>query len=706
MNVVSITNSNEERSAVHQWALWYFEQGWSVVPVMPGEKRPGVEWAGYQTERASLEQIESWWSDLYKDHGVGVITGAISGLIVIDVDDGEGKDGGDSLDILQLRHDDMPETRTVATGGGGRHFYFKHPGDDVRIKTGVNVLGSGIDVRGDGGFVVAPPTRHPCGKEYAWLDHEHLSDAEPAEMPAWLIELCLDTAQAAPAAVETPTTLYTGAEFNAFGVRVDGREDYMTRLVWARVLEEARRNPIKPVGAYEQPWFDAIFNECWGVYERACKARESTLEAEGRGPSLMRRKIQRAIKKWDGRVLAEAARLNPRKANDWGAYRDGPTSSSEPDLPGPFPASDFAGPAPERQWLVKDWLPVNTVVSLYGDGGTGKTLLAQQLAYAGAVGQPWLGLEMPKFTSLCVFCEDERDEIHRRHEKLKAAFGAIVGNPFGNVWLWPRVGADNLLVTFDRDGTPHIAPFFEAILAEVETNKIDVLILDTAADLFGGNEIVRVQVNYFLKSVCGRAIALANEQGRDLTVLILAHPSQTGRNTGTGESGSTSWNNAVRARLYLRRPEDENAHPDERILACMKANYAVSGEETELRLIWSDGAFAPLTESEHEHQNEALKMVIKREIEEAWDAGKPYKGKRSKRYLDRLMTAKLMADGHAKSNIIHALSQLKEYGEIELVQAKKDGKNQRGWRPVGFEKSNKINGGEHTERWDADDQFG
>src|SRR5262249_23821225 len=249
----------------------------------------------------------------------------------------------------------------------------------------------------------------------------------------------------------------------------------------------------------------------------------------------------------------------------------------EPDLapkdPGPFDVGEFRGPAPERRWIVQDWIVEGVVNSLYGDGGIGKTLLAQQLAYCLRIGKPFLGIEVERKTSFCVLCEDDVQEIHRRHDTISAGLGHPHDNPFaGGVTLWPRVGLDNLLVTWDNSNRPHLTRQFQDIWAEVLKRRPDLLVLDTLADVYGGNEIVRVQVNHFIKTVLGRLILKAKEAGFILTVLLLAHPSMAGKASGSGASGSTAWENAVRARLYMRRPEE--GHFDERELIRAKANYA------------------------------------------------------------------------------------------------------------------------------------
>ena len=78
---------------------------------------------------------------------------------------------------------------------------------------------------------------------------------------------------------------------------------------------------------------------------------------------------------------------------------------------------------PERRWIVKDWLPIGTVTSLYGSGGVGKTLIAQQLATSVAAGRAFFGLETTQAPALVIACEDDRDELHRRQVSICATSG-------------------------------------------------------------------------------------------------------------------------------------------------------------------------------------------------------------------------------------------------------------------------------------------
>ena len=163
-------------------ALRYLEQGWPVLPVAPAHKRPLVPWQRLQHHRPSPREVRGWfWR--WPRAGVGVVTGRVSGLVVLDVDPAHG--GGASLARLEAAHGPLPATVACRTGGGGRHLYFAHPGGVVRNRAG---LAQGLDLRGDGGYVVAPPSLHPSGGRYRWEPGRSPWELEPAPLPGWLRE--------------------------------------------------------------------------------------------------------------------------------------------------------------------------------------------------------------------------------------------------------------------------------------------------------------------------------------------------------------------------------------------------------------------------------------------------------------------------------------------------------------------------------------
>jgi len=165
-----------QKAEMLSYALRYAELGWGVIPLRNKDKRPLLQsWAKYQQERADEEQIKRWW-EKWPDANIAIVTGQVSGIVVIDVDGPEG------LKILQEKG--IPNT-VVAKTGKGYHYYFKHPGGGTEIRSFTRRF-PGLDLRGDGGYVVAPPSVHPLGHRYEWENPPWTSSL--AELPAWILQ--------------------------------------------------------------------------------------------------------------------------------------------------------------------------------------------------------------------------------------------------------------------------------------------------------------------------------------------------------------------------------------------------------------------------------------------------------------------------------------------------------------------------------------
>lgn len=294
----------------------------------------------------------------------------------------------------------------------------------------------------------------------------------------------------------------------------------------------------------------------------------------------------------------------------------------------PINPQSWAGRAvPEREWLVDQWIPRRYTTALYGDGGLGKTLMAQQLLTSVSLGIPWLGLPVRKMRTFGLLCEDYEDDLHINQANINATYGIDYG-ALDDMRLWSSVGFDNLLMTFtgQESAAGHFTPFFAELLETVQAFGAQLVVIDTAADVYGGNEINRAQVRQFV----GRALG---QIGRAINgaVLLCAHPSLSGMSSGSGTSGSTAWNNTVRSRLYLSEPDKadpsddtEQTDPDLRLITRKKANYARRGESILVK--WVQGSFVPVS-----HQSGVdgvdritLQTAILNEIERMWADGNPY----------------------------------------------------------------------------------
>jgi hypothetical protein len=144
------------------------------------EKSNGNPW-GYTRDPDEIHQYWKRWPRA----AIGLPTGVVNGLFVVDVDTlvGHDHDGRESLIKLEIKYGSLPRTRMAESPTGSRHYYYKQP-LGVRIPCNASKLGPGIDVRGDGGFVMAPPSDRPKRGRYAWINHVDIAAA-----PKWLSDL-------------------------------------------------------------------------------------------------------------------------------------------------------------------------------------------------------------------------------------------------------------------------------------------------------------------------------------------------------------------------------------------------------------------------------------------------------------------------------------------------------------------------------------
>ena len=165
------------------------------------EKKPLTE-HGFHDASSDEVQIREWWSKWPKAN-IGIPTGRVSGLFVLDID---GDVGQETLKALEAKHGALPRTKTIITSPGHLQFWYRQAPVGTRSTAGV--LGRGLDTRADGGYVIAPSSIHP-GTRRPYIV-SHIAEPEPA--PAWLIELTMRKGNgAATSAKEAPGTIREGA---------------------------------------------------------------------------------------------------------------------------------------------------------------------------------------------------------------------------------------------------------------------------------------------------------------------------------------------------------------------------------------------------------------------------------------------------------------------------------------------------------------
>jgi hypothetical protein len=170
-------------------ALDYAAHGVAVFPACAAVKKShkcaehsnGAKW-GASSDPAEIRRDLSRWPDCR----IGIPTGAGNRIVVIEIDTiaGHGVDGAIALAELEAKHGALPQTLQAISPSGSIHRYFRHPGAGIKVRNSASEIGAGIDVRGDGGMVIAPPSINPDGRAYRWINRNPIAD-----MPAWLVEL-------------------------------------------------------------------------------------------------------------------------------------------------------------------------------------------------------------------------------------------------------------------------------------------------------------------------------------------------------------------------------------------------------------------------------------------------------------------------------------------------------------------------------------
>jgi hypothetical protein len=257
------------------------------------------------------------------------------------------------------------------------------------------------------------------------------------------------------------------------------------------------------------------------------------------------------------------------------------------DLPVLSAASLAGSPAPPRRWIVPDMIPDQNVTMLAGDGAVGKSTLLLQLAVAVSAGREWLGTMPASGPVVFLSAEDDRAELHRRLEAIVASMAGLTLADLGDLHLIPLAGCDAVMAAPEgRTSIVRATAVFRGLAAIVKKIKPRIVILDTLADVFAGNENARPEARQFIGLLRGLAIDHA------LAVVLASHPSLSGMSSGSGTSGSTGWSNSVRARLYLETIKGGDGYEIDaslRVLRVKKSNYGPPS--LELRLRWHDGVF-------------------------------------------------------------------------------------------------------------------
>ncbi len=242
--------------------------------------------------------------------------------------------------------------------------------------------------------------------------------------------------------------------------------------------------------------------------------------------------------------------------------------------------------APGRMWLLDQWLPLARGTFLTGKGGSGKSLLAQQLATCVALGLPFMGNSVRRMNALYLTCEDDAGELHRRTEAICQKLSVTkrqVGESLH--FLSRNTELNNWLIEYDPTTGRYVpSAFYDELLFACKDVQAQFLVLDNVGHLCPGFMADENAIGTFCSLMEQLALSIGG------AVLFIGHPPKSGSEFG----GLSIWENRVRSRIFLEgvgKEEDGAFDPDLRILKRSKANYAKTGET--IRLRWHEWAFEP-----------------------------------------------------------------------------------------------------------------
>lgn len=353
-------------------ALWYAANcGWRVLPVM-GKKPVILNW----TEEATTDpaKIHQWWNQ-YPAAGVGLATGEKSGVWALDIDPDAG--GMDSLFDLLQTYGALPDTVISITGRGGNHYIFQCPNHGTKIPSLTGVF-PGIDIRGEGGQIVLPPSTHPNGNQYEWEVSSRPDAITPAAAPEWLINLIL----------------FNGKKENGQPAEISKEISHGQRhTAMVSLAGTFRRRGLSP---------DEIYTALDAVNQKRCN------------PPLEDKEIREIA---DSMQRYEAGQLTPWQPPEPPDFDEPPHEEEQPGEP-PLIRSFSAGDIlsmiiPPVTWVVPDVLPIGLSI-LAGRPKVGKSWLALQLAAAVGSGGMVFGKRVEQAKVLYLALEDDTRRLQAR----------------------------------------------------------------------------------------------------------------------------------------------------------------------------------------------------------------------------------------------------------------------------------------------------
>lgn len=583
-----------EFASPSQHAEYYRSLGWQIVPALSPKdvkfpqswKRPALpSWREFEDALVDDHKFLQWFGPTgqYTTRpNLGVICGpASNNLWILDLDTQKNPMAQLWLDSLVERNGGPFRTPTQRTGGGGLQIVFRAP-KGWRAPTGKTALG--VDSRGFGGFAMLSPSRHESGRLYEWLPDFAPWEVEVIESPDFVneaVEHVLKQGSAGPSQKTDSPDVST----DAWGAIVDGREGYMTRLVFASVLNLYREAPFPPTGEKLVEIAKNVFSQ----YEQRVKSRlvepntanHILLEREGRGITMFQQKWAAAMAQWDTKIAEWAARPVPERKTGSETpsqgFIKGGNLTVDPDTGEIVEENEFAVveslfdlldvPAikamQDPRWLVEGMIIERSLTFLYSPPGAGKSFLALCIAYHIACDFPqWFEKPIQQNGPVIYISSEGTADMKFRLMALEQEYGVVADEkPF---YLIP-----NSMDFMKEDDIAKLTRTVQQVIERTGKKPV-MLFIDTCSRVLPGmDENLQRDATLFIKA-CD-----ALREAFECCVVGVHHSGKSG-----DIRGSTVLTGAGDALLSLTREEGEEVA----MLTAKKIKAAADGWKLFVRL--------------------------------------------------------------------------------------------------------------------------
>ena len=519
-------------------ALEYSEIGWSVIPLSATQKHPLVKWKKYQTEHATDDQIVEWF-ERWPDADVGIVTGAISGLCVVDADNEASR-----LRAIAEGYESPIKVKTKR----GWHYYFKHPMDGVirgprsGIQAGKHWIDeNGLDFRGDGSYVKAPPSTN-----YSWVMDGYM---DFDDMPKFVDYI-------------KPQATVDRSEFqglDSIDLSSLAMEGDLRRDIWKETEDYAKQfdnGKIPTTGGH------GVHDRVFSYLSHAVLTHGVGDELEVAGRDFMERFYEEPLPEHKFKVNLDNVREkemrnHPERFDIEGNYipRDQPDmgldfqaeeeeEKEDDDLVKPITvanADQLIEEAANFTYLIEPWLRKGSITQIFGYSGHGKSMFTQHALYHLAVGRSMGAYEVEKPATVLYFdWENGRATIGNMLNRFRNSFGSTE-----NFKMWTPFISQKEISLNDQKGLMEFQRWVMAI-------NPDVLVIDTVRSAFSGLEESKAEAWARINSI------LLKLRNAGFAVIWLHHSNKPSESGLGREAGSTNQLTVVETQMRITQVyEDE-----------------------------------------------------------------------------------------------------------------------------------------------------